>query len=159
MCKYLFSTTLDSRICLNKSLMRMCEDEVTETNERLSGVKQWGTRKGTITRLRWSREYDLSSNIFEVTLQSFILREWIPRSIAVTNRLLFMFFSSGYLLEHPEFRVVLQLHHVHGGEQRRSDSVGAEFSSQNARQIRDAIVGKRFALNYLRILRINFFRP
>lgn len=70
-----------------------------------------------------------------------------------------MFFSSGYLLEHPEFRVVLQLHHVHGGEQRRSDSVGAEFSSQNARQIRDAIVGKRFALNYLRILRINFFRP
>lgn len=40
----------------------------------------------------------------------------------------------------PSNRVVLQLHHVHGGEQRRSDSVGAEFSSQNARQIRDAIV-------------------
>lgn len=68
-----------------------------------------------------------------------------------------MFFSSGYLLEHPEFRVVLQLHHVHGGEQRRSDSVGAELSSQNARQIRDAIVGKRFALNYHEFSVLTFF--
>lgn len=65
------------------------------------------------------------------------------RSIAVTNRLFFMFFSSGYLLEHPEFRVVLQLHHVHGGEQRRSDGVSTKFSSQDARQIRDASVGKK----------------
>ena len=65
------------------------------------------------------------------------------RSITVTNRLLFMFLSSGYLLEHPEFRVVLQLHHVHGGEQRRFDGVGAQLSSQDAGQIHHAAVGKK----------------
>lgn len=65
-----------------------------------------------------------------------------PRSITVTNRLLSVFLSSGDLREHPEFRVVLQLHHVHGGEQRRSDGGGAQLSSQVAGQIRDATVGK-----------------
>lgn len=112
----------------------------------MSGQKM-GRRGIKIRRFASADDYDLSlrtKRIQENNL-SFPTRELLTasiRAISVTNRLLFVFFLRGFR-EHLEFRIILQLHHVHGGEQRRADRSGAQLSSQIARQIRDAKLGKK----------------
>lgn len=97
-------------------------------------------------KLKGAGTITVSSKRIQKNNLSFLTRTLLAASIgaiSVANHLLFVFFLRGIFGNTSRFRIILQLHHVHGGKQRRADRSGAQLSSQIARQIRDAKLGKK----------------